>query len=351
VEDIEFHSKHGSKLDIYKSGDSRKVGGVGGLLRLPQGSKDANIAAELESVSAALFGADVNGVSHIRTTRTDVTLTTETPASSTKSSKKLLPVIIFIHGSSTPHIAGSSKSYYKALGKNLARMRGSVVVVPDLKCNGTADELISDISSCINWTMENIYIYRGDFTDITVIGFSQGSQMLVTLFLKNSIIASEYQESHYTSQSSLNNFEEIDGCVEEREEIIIRDPKAPKYFKIRRVILIAGSYNLDKRHSLDVLLGIHDNLSNTSRLFGGANSRSKNSPIRILEGLLRTRFENGILLNHVPRSWVLIHGHRDNLVSFSESEELFELLQRAGMNDVALMSTEEKDHFQNTSKI
>lgn len=105
-----------------------------------------------------------------------------------KTSKELMPVLIFVHGGNWN---SGNKNWYGFIGRNFAK-KGVITIIPSytLSPNANYDQMTEEIAKAILWTKQNIQKYHGDTTKIFVTGHSAGGHLvaLATMNPKYSIL-------------------------------------------------------------------------------------------------------------------------------------------------------------------
>lgn len=73
------------------------------------------------------------------------------------------------------------------------RAFGILVVMPDYRNHpqGDIEDMITDISTAIEWTFQNISRYGGDTNKITLMGQSAGCNLLALTLLRQSMVESK----------------------------------------------------------------------------------------------------------------------------------------------------------------
>ena len=104
-----------------------------------------------------------------------------------KTSKELMPVLIFVHGGKWN---SGNKNWYGFIGRNFAK-NGVITIIPSytLSPNANYEQMTEEIAKVILWTKQNIQKYHGDSTKIFVTGHSAGAHLvaLATMNPKYSI--------------------------------------------------------------------------------------------------------------------------------------------------------------------
>ncbi|EQC29845.1 hypothetical protein, variant [Saprolegnia diclina VS20] len=93
------------------------------------------------------------------------------------------PVVIFIHGGAW---AMTNKFHYAAVGQELAK-HGILTVVANYRVfpHGDVEDMLEDLSSIVQWTVDNIASYGGDIGNITLSGHSSGAHVSSLLLLQS----------------------------------------------------------------------------------------------------------------------------------------------------------------------
>jgi acetyl esterase/lipase len=231
----------------------------------------------------------------------------------------LKPVIIFYYGAGWN---GGDKGLYTPIAKSLAE-RGYVVVIPDYTHwpRASASEMLQDVESSLRWTLKNVKKYGGDQNDVTVLAHGAGAHLVATTVIKNAIREVENAHRHHgiPHRDSVAAFSDLR--------------------MLKGLILIAGSYDIEKKVQVEKLRGI-DELACTSRLFGTTSESFKSfSPTHLLQ-----RPDKRQIASQLPSTWLLIHGEKDPIVPFESSNQLFEALQEIGVENLVLDTYHEADH-------
>ncbi len=169
---------------------------------------------------------------------------------------------------------------------------------------------------------------------MTALCHGEGCHLVTTALLRQAIKAAIYQERYQVPM--LQDFYRD-------EQPILRESGAPNLYALAGCIMLGGIFDLNLQHKTEVCRGIEE-ISSLVRLFGESDSeRSKYSPTQILEKAI-ANMTSGILCNHLPSSWLFIHGHRDEIVPYSSSNVFFDLCEQAGILNTCLKSYEVPDH-------
>ncbi|KAL2919462.1 hypothetical protein HK105_201108 [Polyrhizophydium stewartii] len=265
-----------------------------------------------------IYGTDVNRPNHVAYL-------------SEKENRR--PVVIFFYGGGW---TSGDKSLYSPISKTLAA-RGYVTVIPDYSLwpRGTPEDMLHDVRKVIEWTHAHVRAYGGDPANINLIAHSAGAHLCVLVMIRNAMRLSEACLNSRLASLSPDRIDPLcEAEVAASEDVL---------HKVHGMIMISGPFDIADHLEFESLRGVEE-ISCMARLFGhNEHSFAEASPTRLLQQC-RRYIEAGEFARHLPHNWLLLHGHRDQVVPFSSSLKLFEALDKSGIDHIVLKTYEEPDH-------
>ncbi|KAI8918783.1 Alpha/Beta hydrolase protein [Entophlyctis helioformis] len=299
-------------IDHYLTGPPRQV-----AVRLYKDMLNVDYGSRNGALLDA-YGSDVNRPGHVAYL-------------SEKENRR--PVMLFIYGGGW---GSGDKSLYSPIARTL-NARGYVVVIPNYSLwpVGTPDDMLDDIRKTVEWTFHNIRSYGGDPSNINILAHSAGAHLTVLAMLRN---AMELSQACIDARVESGVPDRID--IHSEAEMVASEDIL---HRVHGLILMNGPYDIADHLEFETLRGVEE-VSCMARLFGNnPESFAEASPTQLV-ALCQPYMDQGEFARHLPRNWLFLHGHRDEVVPFSSSVKLFEALDNSGIDHIVLKTYEEPDH-------
>lgn len=243
------------------------------------------------------------------------------------STQSECPVIILICASWN----SGNKATCLPVACNL-QSQGYVVVVPDITLypRGKIAEMVSDVQQVIFWAHTNIRQFRGDPSQIYLMGHSAGA-LIATLTVVHDACA------------SLGVLPQNNTSV----QIPVWDNSTRRTSlpRVAGLILFSGAYDITYYYAYLHHKGL-EQVHALPRVMGNTpESFLQCSPTYLLNTAL-TRVRNRDQLKmHLPRKVVLIHGAKDSFNPPTSTRNFFDLLVAIGIPSVQLKIYENQKHI------
>ncbi|KAG9293113.1 hypothetical protein G9A89_016475 [Geosiphon pyriformis] len=223
-----------------------------------------------------------------------------------------------------------NKSTCMPVAHNL-QSQGYVVVVPNITLypQGKIAEMVSDVQQTINWTHSNIRQFRGDPSQIYLMGHSAGA-LLSALTIIHDVCAR-------LNVLPLNNSS-------------VRIPhwnNAPRSLapRVQGLILFSGTYDVTDHYAYLHHKGL-EQVHALPRVMGNTpGSFVQCSPMYLLDQALNRVMDPDRLKMMLPRTVGLIHGAKDHFNPPTSAQNFFELLVKAGIPTVKVKIYADHSHI------
>ncbi|CAG8598665.1 14097_t:CDS:2, partial [Dentiscutata heterogama] len=243
------------------------------------------------------------------------------------SSSHESPVIIFI---SSSWISGN-KAICMPVANNL-QSQGYIVVVPDITLypKGKITEMVSDVQQCIQWTYNHIRQFRGDPSQIYLMGHSAGA-LLSSLTVIHDVCATLHALPINTTDVRIP----VCGPTNGRTGLP----------RIQGLILFSGVYDTTYHYAYLHQRGL-EQVHAMPRVMGNTSeSLLQCSPTYLLNYALNNSQNRDQLRALLPRKIFLIHGDKDSFHPPTSTRNFFSLLDSVGIPSVQLKIYEDLKHI------
>ncbi|CAG8589348.1 15564_t:CDS:10, partial [Acaulospora morrowiae] len=233
---------------------------------------------------------------------------------STDDSRVGFPVIILI---STSWNSGNRATCIP-VAQNLQSQQYTVIV-PDITLypQGKISDMIADVQQCIYWTSTHARQFRGDPSQIYLMGHAAGATLAALTVIHDACAAMHVLPTNTTGvQLPVWNKAAKKTCLP----------------RIRGLILFSGFYDMTYYYAYLYKLGL-EHVHAMPRVMGNTSgSLLQCSPTYLIHHALKNTQKYEKLRMLLPEKVVLIHGENDTFNPSSSAQNFFYLLDSAGIS-------------------